>query len=707
MRWGGGKLKNSAEYVLSPASLSYTAVNASGWTITVCDPCSESKTLSSDGSGSVTGIAPGEWTVVVTDGTNVVSSKKLTFAGGRPTDAGTIGNPLAGKTIIFVKASSAPTIWAWEVSGEKVSLTEKLGYSWNSQPTMQEVSPGYMEKPDGWYMLDVSSVSSGGNISFKLNSSDSQKDSPFGTTFWYDGTSFYDSDPTANQLSSDATLASISVNGKPVEGFSAGTVSYNAVIAADAETAVVTAAASDSGAAVSVSPSGAVSVAQGSTKTFTITVTAADGKTEKTYTVSVKRAVIDDVSLANVSVNGKPASASGAAYTYAATGSDESFAVSSIVATPADPAATVTYSQTSGTVADGGSTNFTITVKNGAQSAAYTLTVTYTRREIVQSQYYWTNKDGAVGTNKTILSWSDWTEAERIAQCAAYDDPRTWTGIQEVPYDVYALYAAYDDTNLYVMVELTNIVDRATFMFHDYAASDNAWWNNRDIPLGLVINTGAAVTADGPYLSADSVIWGGATGGIEFTDSEKFDWLLYHSSKYGTFDGAFVGVGTPGVFHVTSSGYFSYEPEYCLSVNSGTTKGTSGIDIHYTRQCAVSKTIYFESTPADNRKTSKQDGKSLMESTTYTAVSTNDLDMSYWYTIPLSTLGMTKNDIQTRGIGIRQLTTGGGSLMDCCPWDESMVDVAGEYYSGADDYSSKEKEDVDTITSPLARIGHM
>ncbi|MBQ5471879.1 MAG: hypothetical protein IIT58_07750, partial [Treponema sp.] len=60
---------------------------------------------------------------------------------------------------------------------------------------------------------------------------------------------------------------------------------------------------------------------------------------------------------------------------------------------------------------------------------------------------------------------------------------------------------------------------------------------------------------------------------------------------------------------------------------------------------------------------------------------------------------------ETNGIGIRQLTTGGGSLMDCLPWDVSMVDNAGEYYSGANDYSSHEKEDVDTITSSQARIG--
>ena len=60
------------------------------------------------------------------------------------------------------------------------------------------------------------------------------------------------------------------------------------------------------------------------------------------------------------------------------------------------------------------------------------MTVNYTKKEIVTGEYYWTNKNGAVGTNKTISDWSDWTEAERIVQNAAYDDPRTWKGHQEV-----------------------------------------------------------------------------------------------------------------------------------------------------------------------------------------------------------------------------------------------------------------------------------
>ena len=339
-------------------------------------------------------------------------------------------------------------------------------------------------------------------------------------------------------------------------------------------------------------------------------------------------------------------------------------------------------------------------------------TTTTTVSTPVTGDYYWTNKDGHYGTNKTINTWADWTASEQIAQCGAYDDPRTWKGIQETAYDVYALYAAYDDTNLYLMAELVNLPDeRATFMNHNYAGSDNAWWDNRDCPIGFILNTGKGVTANGPTLEKNAgAIW----GGVDFTDASGFDWLLYHSSKYG-FAGhksSFVGVGTPGFFHVKSTGFFSYDSDYCLSVNKSNgatladagTAGTSGITIRYTRKCQVSTTIYFESTPTDNRATSGQTGADLMASTTYSSAQTNDLDMSYWYTIPLATLGIDKAYIQSHGIGVRQITPNGGSLMDCCPWDVSMVDNATDPCSD-DESTSHEKEDVDNITSGQARIG--
>lgn len=698
--FSNNQLKTKEVYLLKTATLSYVSEQASGYSINVLDPISEKKVIGTETSGTVTGIAPGKWNVEISDGTNVISTKIVEFISNSTTDLGKIVN-FAKKMIIFVKASSAPKIWVWQPEGNQ----KVLGVEYNSRPTMENATIDYMKNPDGWFMIDLTdkTYTEGKTFSFKLNEggdivTDKTK------TFWYDGTEFFDSDPTINQLSNNANLSSISVNGTKLADFSADKTSYDVSILPAVTKAVISVVLEDSNATYQISPADS-SVESGKTVSFTIKVTAQDS-TEKNYTVNVKRSVLDDVTLSKLTVNGRTATLSGTDYSIELTGSESSVTVSQIAGIPTDSNASVTYSKSSFTISDGNSEKVTVTVKNGAKSATYSLTVSYKIQE--QSEFYWTNKNGAVGTNKTISSFSDWTEAERIAQCAAYDDPRTWRGIQEVPYDVYALYGAYDDTNLYVMVELTNLADgRATFMNHDYAGSDNCHWDNRNIPIGLTINTGSSNVATGSYINADKErVWGGTEKGVAFEDSNGFDWLLYHSSKYGYAEhsGSFVGVGTPGFFHAQADGYFSYYD--CLSVNTETTTGTSGIDIRYMRTCAVSKEIYFESTPTGNRAESAQTAESLLTSTTYTAVETNNNDMSYWYTIPLSTLGITKADIETKGIGIRQLTTGGGSLMDCAPWDSSMVDVATEECSD-DASTSAEKNDTDTLTTVQARIGHM
>lgn len=718
-----GNLKAAASYLLTQtATLTFEAKSAIGYEVIVEDPLSETKTITANGFTSVAGIAPGTWKVVVSDGTDVVSTKTVTFTSGTKTDIGVIGNLLQDKMIIFVKAKSAPKIWVWQANGGVTDGSKLLGTTWDNRPSMvPAATTDYMENPSGWYMFDLEgyNYTEGVAFNFKLNDA-ANIETDKTSTFWYDGSKFYDSDPSANQPSEDATLSSISINGTPVDSFSKDTLSYSLSVESSVENVTVTAQATHAKATVKVSPEGSVAVAAGETASVKITVTAEDGTTTKTYNVSVRRAIENDTTLSKVLVNGKDASVnSDGTYSYKASGSAESFEISSVSAIPNDGNATVSYSETSGSVTASSLKTITITVKNGTKTSIYNLTVSY--EVLTQNQYYWTNKGGAVGTNKTISSWSDWTEAERIGQCASYDDPRTWKGIHEVPYDAYALYAAYDDTNLYIMVELTNAVDRAKFMYYDYAASDNAWWDNRDIPLGLAINTGkAANPAKGPYMdtAGSSVIWGGATGGINFTDSEGMDYILYHSSKYGYADhkGSFVGVGKPGLFKVTDSGIFSYKEPYCLSVNTGTGKGSSGIDIKYKRNLQVSTEVWCENSPAaedpinQNRESSlHQTGEALMTSTNYIDLGTESalgLDMSYWYTIPLSTLGIDKNYLETKGIGIRQLTTNGGSLMDCIPWDPCMVDVAAGECSD-DPSTSAEKRDIDNITTPQARIGHM
>lgn len=517
-------------------------------------------------------------------------------------------------------------------------------------------------------------------------------------------------------LSDDATLKSLSVTGGTLS-FNPATTQYNVIIPANyAEPVSVTYEKNHLGASITTIPSNLnnISIAPGTEENVLIIVTAENKVATETYTVKIKRDSVNldgNANLSNIALSAGSLSFDKDSTSYTVD-VDKSVENVTVTATTESDKAKVTYIP-SQTVAPqkGGSETVTINV-TAEDGTPKTYTVIVNRAgddnppppPPPAGDYYWTNKDGKVGTNKTISSWADWTVAEQITQNAAYDDPRTWKGIQEVPYDVYALYAAYDDTNLYIMVELTNIVDRASFMFHDYAGSDNAWWDNRDIPLGMLFNTGKGVKANKPTVDQGGPIW----ENVDFSDAQGFDAMFYHSSKYGYAEhkSAFVGVGTPGFFTTTSAGVFSYDDANCKDFAGATADG-SGVHVRYMRKCAVSKTIYYESTPTGNRGESGQTGETLISSTTYESVSTNDLDMSYWYTIPLSALGIDKNHIQTKGIGIRQLTTGGGSLMDCSPWDVSMVDSATEPYSKANDYTSHEKEDVDDITSAQARVGHM
>ena len=716
-----GNLKAAASYLLTQtATLTFEAKKAIGYEVIVEDPLSETKTITADGFTSVAGIAPGTWKVVVLDGTDVVSTKTVTFTSGTKTDIGVIGNLLQDKMIIFVKASSAPKIWVWQANGGVTDGSKLLGTTWDNRPSMVPATTDYMKNPSGWYMFDLEGCNYTQGIAFNFKVSDKNIETEKTATFWYDGSKFYDKDPSANMPSEDATLSSISINGTPVDSFSKDTTSYSVTVESSVENVTVTAQKAHAMATVNILPSGSTAISSGKTVSFTITVTAEDTTTTKTYNVSVRRAIENDTTLSKILVNGKSASeVSSGNYSYEASGSAESFEITSVSAVPNDENATITYSESSGSVTEDSPKMITITVKNGTKSSSYTLTVSY--KVLAQNQYYWTNKDGAVGIEKTISSWDDWTEDMRIAQCAAYDDPRTWRGNHEIPYDAYALYAAYDNTNLYIMVELTNAADRAKFMYYDYAASDNAWWDNRDTPLGLAINTGKTEkVANGPVLDTGDVIWGSAIGGINFNDAGGMNYILYHSSKYGDSEhkGTFVSVGTPGFFKLKeATGTFSYDSSYCLTVNKGTEKGTSGIDIKYKRNLQVSKNVWCENSPAaeedpenQNRASSlHQTGEDLMASETYIDLGTKsalELDMSYWYTIPLSTLGIDKNYLTTKGISIRQLTTNGGSLMDCIPWDPCMVDIAADECSD-DKSTSAEKRDVDEIKTSQARIGHL
>ena len=82
----------------------------------------------------------------------------------------------------------------------------------------------------------------------------------------------------------------------------------------------------------------------------------------------------------------------------------------------------------------------------------------------------------------------------------------------------------------------------------------------------------------------------------------------------------------------------------------------------------------------------------------------NSYGFIYEVAIPLSTLDIDREYIETNGIGAMQILTYGTSAMDTLPHDPTVLDNANVEYS-YDPSTSHEKEDNDNITVPLARVG--
>lgn len=682
-----GKLGAASSYKLSAGTVTAKVYGYSGKTIQIADPSSSVQTAGADGTTvTFTDVLPGKWNVYA-DGNKV---KTITVVSGN--NEVTIGSSISGRVIVFANDSEKKTFYIW-----KNDTTTNYSEGWPGSAATA-ATDDMMNNPAGWYYVDITDKYDGDSINLILNNNGSNKTGDLITgktaTFWYDaagacGTAgaFYDSDPTENQLSSDATLASISVNGTALSGFASGTTSCTTSIAATVTSATVTATANDSAASVTVSPSGSASIASGESQVFTITVTAEDGST-KTYTVTVKRAAENDTTLASISVNGKSATISGTTASINITGSEDSLSITSIVATAADSNASVTYSATTGTIADGASKNFTITVKNGTKTAVYTLTVTYTKK--TTPEYYWTNKNGAVGNNKTITGISSWSEEDKIIQGVACDTPRCWLGGHEYPDpDLYAMFAAWDDTNLYLLIEIPNVDDA------DAVDNDKCYAGSQFLPMGIVLNTGKRTAGNGLLDNGNSV-WQGSK---LYTWEEGVDTMLMFHPR--------LGIGEPSIFKTQSDGTFTYESSVTVAANKQYCIGfaAAGVEREIFFNKCVSSNMWAAVTDEEgnwgSKSTTDMDSYSYVD---YMSSGYGKKMSSYQVTIPLSALDIDKNYIENTGISVGCFSTYGASTMDCLPWDSCMIDNAAESYS-SDPSSSKEKEDADNITVSLARIG--
>lgn len=191
-------LKASSNYRKATGTVYVTAADIAGYKVQITDPASEAKAVASASDTLSFDVAEGNYRILVLDSSNAkVAEKAIVVGEGVETKVSAKFGEIdfSDKTIVFVKANSAPTIWAWETSGDKVSLSSALGQTWNTQPKMAAATTDYMTDPTGWYMADFSSVSSGGNIKFKINSGN-QEISGLAGTFWYDGSSSSATNPS-------------------------------------------------------------------------------------------------------------------------------------------------------------------------------------------------------------------------------------------------------------------------------------------------------------------------------------------------------------------------------------------------------------------------------------------------------------------------------------------------------------------------------
>ena len=301
------------------------------------------------------------------------------------------------------------------------------------------------------------------------------------------------------------------------------------------------------------------------------------------------------------------------------------------------------------------------------------------------AKYYSTNASG-LGVEKTIEvdgDISDWNSSMIIAQGAANDDPRVYRtdSMYEVPLDLYTLYGAYDNDNLYLMWEMTNVQDVVS-PDEEYPLTEGSLYKNMNLPFFIAVNTGKSdVIGNEGRAVTGATLW---DSGITF--SGKFNRLIAISSN---------GKFTSSIFTGDSQGL---NPMAMYESNSG-------IQLKYGAGI-LSSNVYGINGSGSVRAAGdmSNDNSSWVDFNTK-GHNSSKMDYHYEMSVPLKNLGVTKDDIKSTGLGVMLISTAGKSGMDSLPYDLSMNDNAGTADGGSQTGSSLERSDEDYITSGFARIG--
>ncbi len=346
------------------------------------------------------------------------------------------------------------------------------------------------------------------------------------------------------------------------------------------------------------------------------------------------------------------------------------------------------------------SVSATSTIKVSATNTAGTTenTATYTYNDVPSptpttgdlASYYKTNPNG-YGQKKTVSSYEDFTLSDIIAQGAANDDPRVYrpNSMYEVPIDLYALYAAYDDNNLYLGWDMTNVQD-VVAPNDDYPLSQGILYQTMNVPFMLLFDTkdgGGNGTTD----VSGSTIW---DTGITYPSIVNRVVMCSTNAANGPYvyenNGSLIN--SKEIYNAATSGINFKVSNFGLGIKS---PNVYGIDKAY----GTNNGRVVGDMKSDN------EGSAAWVDFNTLGHSSSTLDFHYYMAIPLSTLGTSASQIESRGLGIMLVATMGKSGMDCLPYDLTMNDNADQADTESQEFNSLEKSDTDNITVSFAYLG--
>ncbi len=320
---------------------------------------------------------------------------------------------------------------------------------------------------------------------------------------------------------------------------------------------------------------------------------------------------------------------------------------------------------------------------------------------------YATNPDMKLGKYSTSITVdgnpADWDSSMLIAQGVANDDPRVYmpSAIHERSADNYALYACWDDNNLYFMWEMTNVsgVLGGDGIFSAQKPNGSIW--NPGMPMYMLLSVDPAKHADGKtreldiktnnWVESDSV-WG---SGLTF-DTNIDTFIAFDSANTN---------GGAAIIPLDSDGFFNYTESINIGrpTNDPGVKNRNGFEIAFDYG-----TLSNEIVGINGYGGSRVIGDTYSDNSQWIDFFDEGYDADdgfiYEIKVPLEHLGIDRTYIEQNGIGAMLVTTFGTSAMNTLPHDPSCLDNANKEYS-YEPSTSHEKEDADNITVPLARVG--